>query len=129
MGLTSEKNGEVTAVVEKAKRQIQLANEEKQRALETANRHMEIARKALKRSRELTTENAQLKKHTSGKTFVENRQPRQTVRLDGSRRSARPVTSRPTIVENQSNKTAVQKPTRINTIGISEIAAQVDDLV
>lgn len=102
-------NGQSTAVVEKAKKQIRMATEEKNRAVETANRQTAIAEKALKENRRLATEMARLQKMMSGQTVTEGRQPKKgkkSRRIDQGRSKRRPTTSRPTILENQDPRPA-----------------------
>ena len=102
-GLTDgASNGQSTAVVEKAKKQIRLANEERTKAVETANRQTAIAEKALKETRRLTAENAKMKKMLSGKPLEEGRTKGKNRRIDQRRKQKqKPQTTRPTILESQ----------------------------
>lgn len=131
-----EHNGDVTATLEKAKRQLQVANEEKKRAVEAANRQMEIAQKALRQNRQLATENAQLKRGT-GRQVNESRQAPagQGRRIDNNRRNTtQPTTTRPTLLENQDRRTPAKQtqPNIINAgnpagYGIADIAEGLDE--
>lgn len=118
-------SGQSTAVVEKAKKQIQLAVEGKKRAIETANRQTAIAEKALKENRRLVTEMAKLKQ-----SLAESKKPSQK-RLDEGRKQGKTVTTRPTILENQDPRTP-NKPARSNVTnkgqyGVTEIADMIDE--
>lgn len=134
-------NGEVTAALKRAKRQVQIANEEKKRALETANRKVAIAEKVMKQNRELVTENTKLKKTIQPgpqrRTVSEGRQKGSAQRIDGSRqRGQKPVSTRATILENQDRRPP-QKPTSPHVsgtgnggngpIGVSDIAKSMDE--
>lgn len=118
-------SGQSTAVVEKAKKQIQLAIEGKKRAIETANRQTAIAEKALKENRRLVTEMAKLKQ-----SITESKQPAQR-RLDQGRKQGKTVTTRPTILENQDPRTPVKTArsnvTNTGRIGVTEIADMIDE--
>jgi len=104
-GLTTDggTNGQSTAIVEKAKKQIHLANEERKKAVETANRQTAIAEKVLKDNRRLTTEMARLK---SGNLSESRQRPKKKGkrRIDERRRGGKPVSTRATILENQDPK-------------------------
>jgi len=121
-------SGQTTAVIEKAKKQIQLATEEKKRAIETANRQTAIAERALKENRRLTTE------LTKAKTVVaEGKQPQPSKRLDqGRKNQGKPVSTRATLLENQ-DPNPPAKSTKPNTTktgngyGITDIANMVDE--
>lgn len=100
-------NGAITAALKKAKRQIQVANEEKKRAIEAANRKVAIAEKVMKQNRALTTENTHLKsKLKGGQTVSEGRRKGQHARrIDGGRQqSQKPVSTRATLLENQDRR-------------------------
>jgi len=136
--LNGEPNGQATAGLEKAKKQVQVAVEQRDRAVETANRQTAIAERALKKNRQLATENAELKKRASGQRqpVTEGKQGQQSRRIDKGRKQARqPVTTRPTLVESQDRRPPQQQnqPHVTNTgngqgrYGISDIAAQVDE--
>jgi|2_EtaG_2_1085320.scaffolds.fasta_scaffold00165_2 hypothetical protein len=134
--LNGEPNGAVTAGLEKSKKQVKVAVEQRDRAVETANRQTAIAEKALKKNRVLATENAQLKKRRSGKPVTEGKQ-KKSRRIDGTRKGARqPVSTRPTLVESQDRRPPKQKKNphvsgtgngQGNGYGISDIASQVDE--
>ncbi len=107
---SSAENGPATTgIIEKAKLKIQQLTEERDQANETANRRNAISEKVLRRNRELVSENAKLRSQQG------NGGPRQPVnegrtrgnqpqRIDGSRQSSRPTTTRSTIVENQTRR-------------------------
>lgn len=139
----STPNGDVTATMEKAKRQIAIANEERQRAIEKANRQSAIAERALKKNRELSAENVRLGKIVEGKrgrqpvTEGKRKRQRQDTRIDGQRnRGGRPVSTRSTIVENQDRRPPA-KPANPHVAGtgtgsgqgygVDDIAANMDD--
>lgn len=121
-------NGPAAAELQKAKKQLQIAKEEKARAakaVDVANRQTAIAEKALKYSRALAAENAKLKQQLES---VAVNVPR-TRRLDESRQAAqRPRTTRPTLVEHQDRR-AARTPSRqpSSGFGISDIAQSMDD--
>lgn len=127
-------NGNVTAVVEKLKRTVTVANEEKNKAVELANRKTAIAEKALKLNRSLTTENAQLKKKVgTGKPVTESRQQGGSRRIDKNRKGGQARSSRATILENQDRRPVV-RPTGANTkaagngeYSVDGIAGSMDD--
>ena len=99
--LDSNHNGQSTAVVEKARKQIHEANGEKSKALAVANRQTAIAEKALKENRRLTTELARLKQLSEGRRPAAPAN-RQSQRIDESRsRRATPTTTRQTLLEAQ----------------------------
>jgi hypothetical protein len=133
----ASQNGQLPAVIEKAKQKIQQLTEERDQAIALANKRNAIAEKVLSRNRELVTENARLKSQGSGgkQPVTEGRgAPRGQQRIDGTRRAARPVTSRPTIVENQDRRQAApaqggntrQQGNR-GGFGIADIAEQIDE--
>ena len=130
IAINGSPSGQSTAVVEKAKKQIRLAIEEKQRAVETANRQTSIAEKALKENRRLVTEMAKLKQSQ----LSESREPAPKTRLDKSRKQGKSVTTRPTILENQdprspapSNKPHVTNTGTGNKYGVTDIAEMIDE--
>ena len=127
--LNGKQNGSTTAASGKAQKQLQIAVEQRNKAVETANRQTAIAEKALKANRRLVTENTQLK--NTVQTITESK-PRPTQRLDTGRKPARkPVTTRPTIIENQERRPQPQQRLRPQTttsgFGIADIASQVDE--
>ena len=132
--LNGEPNGKATAGLEKAKKQVRVAVEQRDRAVETANRQTAIAEKALKKNRNLATENAQLQKRGSRKPVTEGK-TKKSRRIDGNRKKSRqPVSTRPTIVENQDRRPPQQRKTphvsgtgNGQGYGISDIAEQVDE--
>ncbi len=124
-------NGQISAVVENAKQKIRQLTEERDQAVELLNKKTAIAETVLQRNRTLVTENAKLKS-TRVTTVTESRKP--TPRLDASRVARQPVTSRPTLVENQETRApaiAQGGQTRTqgnrNGIGVTDIAAQMDE--
>jgi len=132
--LDSNNNGQSTAVVEKARKQIHEANEAKAKAVEVANRQTAIAEKALKENRRLATELAKLKS-----LVTEGKKPQgkpQSRRLDESRsRRAQPTTTRQTLVEAQDPR-PVQVRQSPQTVGagtgfsVNDIASSMDpDLI
>lgn len=128
-------NGQLSAVIEKAKRTIQQLTEERDQAVELVNKKNAIAEKALARNRLLTVENNQLKaRGNGGRPVNENRQTPGSARIDGTRRAVAPVTSRPTIVENQDRRSAAPAPqgqTRgqgsRSGFGVNDIATQMEE--
>ncbi|MEO5366031.1 MAG: hypothetical protein H7831_06700 [Magnetococcus sp. WYHC-3] len=117
-----EPNGQVTAKMEKARRQLQKLAEERNLAIEKANRQTQIAEKVIKQNKALATECAQLKSKI-GQTITENKRP--------TRRSGRPTTTRPTLVENQERRPAAKPVQNIqpkgNGFGIADIAASIEE--
>lgn len=128
IAINGETSGQSTAVIERAKKQVQLATEEKKRAIETANRQTAIAERVLKENRRLTTELAQLKEQP---VVTESKQPAK--RLDQGRKpQGKPVSTRSTLLENQDPrppaKSSQPNTTRTgNGYGIQDIAEQVDE--
>lgn len=130
-------NGQSTAALEKARRRMQQANEEKLKAIEVANKQTAIAEKVLKQNRKLATENAQLKKSMQEVVSESRTTPdASSRRIDQVRKTATPVTSRPTILENQDRRPPVQKQPIVrssepasgrNGFGVTDIAAQMDE--
>lgn len=124
-----EQNGNVKAVVEKAKQQVKLANEARDNAIAKANRQTAIAEKALKTSRELQTRLNKLSGATR-QVATESKTP-QSRRIDGSRGKTRtPVSTRPTLVENQDRRQVRPQPQPTtgsgNGFGINDIAATME---
>ncbi len=126
-------NGQVTAVIEKAKQKIQQLTEERDQAVALVNKRNAISEKVLARNRFLTNENARLKSN-GGKPVVEGRTQQPTQRIDGNRRAAAPTTSRPTLVENQDRRpTATPGQGKTNTpggrtgFGVNDIAGQMEE--
>jgi hypothetical protein len=130
IAINGGQNGQSTAVVEKAKKQIRLATEEKKRAVETANRQTSIAEKALKENRRLVTEMAKLKQSMQ---LSESKQPQPRQRLDQGRKQGTSVTTRPTILENQDPRSPAKsnQPHVTNTgagkYGVTDIAEMIDE--
>ncbi len=134
-------NGQTTAALETAKRKIQQLNEEKTQAVAAANRQNVIAEKVLKRNRQLVSELAQLKSlrgnngnQPSTQTVSEGRgnaPQRGSQRIDGSRRSVQPTSSRPTLVESQTRRPpAAPNQSQIRGgFGVGDIAENMDDEV
>jgi hypothetical protein len=131
-------SGDVTAVVEKLKRQAQVATEEKNRAVELANRKTAIAEKALKRNRELATALKTVQEQTTGtpkKTVNEGKgqKPRRQ-RIDKSRQGGQSRSTRATLTESQdrrppakSNQPHVTGTGNGNGYTVDNIAAQIDE--
>lgn len=135
---SAAQSGQSTAVVEKARRKMQQANEDKLKAIEVANRQTAIAEKVLKQNRKLATENAKLKKsiQESASVVAEAKAPvAQARRIDTQRNAAAPVTSRPTILENQDRRPPRQNESNVRSnkpagrlgFGVNDIAADMDD--
>lgn len=134
----ASQNGQLSAVIEKAKQQIRQLTEDRDRAVAIANKKNAIAEKVLSRNRELVAENARLKSQGPGglkPTVVEGRGAPRGQRIDSTRRAAAPVTSRPTIVENQERRPA-QAPVQggntrqaggKNGFGVTDIASVMDE--
>lgn len=132
----ASQNGQVPAVIEKAKQQIRQLTEERDTAVSLLNKKNAIAEKVLTRNRELVTENARLKAQggNAKPAVAEGRGAPRGQRIDSTRRANPPVTSRPTIVENQDRRppaTAQAGQTRQaggkNGFGITDIASVMDD--
>lgn len=127
INLKAEGSKAAGAVIEKAKAQIKLANEARDRAIEKANRQTAIAEKVLRQNRQLVTENSSLKKRAeSSAPISEGRK-----QLDTRKRSVRPVSTRATLVENQERKAPHRDTplTRTNGtgFGVGDIAAAIDE--
>jgi len=125
--MNSSANGLSPAALGKAQRKLQQVSEDKKKAQEVANRQTAIAEKALSENRRLSAQVQQLQRQ-----LVENKQVQvNKQRLDESRRAAKPVTTRPTLVESQDRRPARKQPSAINRpAGISDIANSMDqDLV
>lgn len=132
----ASQNGQLPAVIEKAKQKIQQLTEERDQAVALANKRTAIAEKVLANNRLLMTENAKLKSQGNGgkRPVAEGRgAPRGTQRLDATRRAVQPVTSRPTIVENQDRRPAAQpatgqtRQTGKSGFGVVDIASHMDE--
>ncbi len=133
----ASQNGQLPAVIEKAKQKIRQLTEERDQAVALANKRNALAEKVLGRNRVLVAENANLKSQGNGakQPVTEGRgAPRGQQRIDGNRRAAQPVTSRPTIVENQDRRPTTQQAagqTRQQGgrtgFGVNDIASQMDD--
>lgn len=126
-----EQNGNVKAALGKARQQVKLANEERDRAVAAANRQTAIAEKVLKNNRELTTRLSKTQ-GTGGRVATESKQTAKTPRLDASRTQRRqPTTTRPTLVENQERRPAQAKPRAMSTngngYGIGDVANLMDE--
>jgi len=127
-----ELNGQATAVIEKARLKIQQVNEEKQRAVEAVNRQTAIAEKVLKHNRQLTTENVKLKRLVEAEAITESHQLEQRKRIDIGRSKNQPVTTRKTLVENQSRQPVTNSESNVriesgNRFGINDIAENMDE--
>ena len=132
-------SGNVTAVVEKLKRQAQVATEGKNRAIELANRKTAIAEKALKRNRQLTTALQSVHEQKTGsqqKSVTESRQSgnEQGRRIDGSRSGGRARSTRATLTESQDRRppqkqggSHVTGTGNGNGFNINNIAADIDE--
>ena len=127
---------DVTAVVEKFKRQTQVATEEKKRAVALANRKTAIAEKALKRNRELTTRLEGMKEQTTGtRRPVTEGKERQRKRIDQSRKGGQPKSTRATLTESQDRRPPKRsKKSHVTNTGqggngfnIPSIAASLDE--
>ena len=127
INLRAEGSKAAGAVIEKAKAQIRLANEERNRAIEKANRQTAIAEKVLRQNRQIVTENTSLKKRAeSSAPISEGRK-----QLDTRKRSVQPVSTRATLVENQERRAPHRDTplTRTNGggFGVTDIAAAIDE--
>lgn len=125
-------NGQATAALEKAKLKMRQVNEERARAVEVANRQVAIAEKALKENRKLATENAQLKRQLAGGVTTESRQQPSRKRIDESRSSEQPMTTRQTLLENQDRRQPRRNANNVKSAGgsrfsINDIAASIDE--
>lgn len=100
-----EQNGDLSAEVNKLKRQLKAMREEKDRAVTAANRSTAAANKVLERNRELTRMLAGGKPKVQAESVAKPRQqPRQQTRLDSGRSGGNAQTTRSTLVENQDRK-------------------------
>lgn len=115
-------NGDIKTKLQQAKRQIKLANESKEQAIAKANRQIAVANKVLQRNKTLMKENSELKKNA--KVLAESRTSKRPTRLDSGRRTNKPSTARPTIVENQQRS----RPKAPRPDSIEGIAANMEDL-
>ena len=125
----SQPSGDVTAEVEKLKQKAQVATEEKKKAVELANRKSAIAEKALKRNRELATALKSIQE--SSQTVTESRKApkKQPRRIDESRKSGKPTSTRATLAESQDRRPPAKKQPAANDspFSINAIANQVDE--
>lgn len=125
--LKSESSRQAGAVIEKAKAQIKLANEERNRAIEKANRQTAIAEKVLRQNRQLVTENTSLKKRNESSAPISEG----AKKLDIRKRTVQPVSTRATLLEHQERKIAHRDTplTRTNGtgFGVTDIAAAIDE--
>jgi hypothetical protein len=122
---------EVTAALNKARKQLQMMKESQQKTEAAAKRRVQIAQKVLKSNRQLVSENTMLKQRLqAGLAPAPQKGPK---RLDEGRQKSRPVTTRATILENQDNRpapqTRAQKPQGNGVFGVNEIASVMDDMV
>ena len=128
INLKAEGSKAASAVIEKAKAQIKLANEERNRAVEKANRQTAIAEKVLRQNRQLVTENTSLKKRVESSAPISEGRNKP---LDTRKRSVQPVSTRTTLVENQERKVPHRDTplTRTNGtgFGVTDIAAAIDE--
>lgn len=127
-------SGDVTATLEKLKQKVKVANEERSHAIELANRKTAIAEKALKRNRQLATALKTLEERkqetTSAQTVTEGAVPAKGGRIDRSRDSGRPRSTRATLTENQDRRPVQQRKPSTNGFSIDSIASNMDgDLV
>lgn len=127
-------SGDVTATLEKLKQKVKVANEEKSHAIELANRKTAIAEKALKRNRELATALKTLEERKQEvspvATVTEGTAAPKATRIDQSRDSGRPRSTRATLTENQDRRPVPQQRPSTNGFSIDNIAADMDgDLV
>jgi hypothetical protein len=125
-------NSQVTAALRKAKRQLQVATEGRQKAVEMANRKIAMAEKIIKRNSSLVMENSRLKEKVQN-LVTESRISRSTGsrRIDGGRsRQQRPITTRPTLLENQTRKSPPRNTPKISNRGdfsVADIAGSMDE--
>lgn len=121
-------DGQAKASIQKAQKQIQQLNEERNQAVAKANRQTTIAEKVLKQNRALSSQIERL-----NKVLAESAQPKRTAAPVATRPSPKPVTTRPTLLENQDRKAAVrQAPVSRATGGfdVFDIAGNMDsDLI
>lgn len=133
-------SGDVTAVVEKLKRQAQVATEEKNRAIGLANKKQAIAEKALKRNRELSTALQSIKEQRTGapakRTVTEGKKGKGKGkrRIDQSRQSGQARSTRATLKESQDrrppakpNQPHVTNTGNGNGYSVEGIAATIDE--
>ena len=127
-------DGEIEAELKKLKRRVKAVNEEKKQAVETANRQTALAEKILKKNRSLeSTIQKNLQVQTESTTVIESAPSNRSRRIDAKRRSGKPVTTRPTILENQDPNPVQQREgshitgTSGGSFGIPDIAKDMDD--
>ncbi len=118
--------------IKKLRTQLSESNTKLAKAVTESNRREQIASKTLKLYRLTFAENQKLKGQVNT-TVSEGRQATaETSRIDGSRNSARPVTARATLLENQSPiKPSQQRPARRaaqapGAFSIADVAELVD---
>jgi hypothetical protein len=126
-------DGEIEAELKKLKRQVKAVNEERKLAVETANRQTALAEKILKKNRSLEStihKNLQVQVES---TVEESAPSKRSRRIDAKRRSGKPVTTRPTILENQDpNPTKQREESHVtgtsgDGFGIPDIAKDMDE--
>lgn len=101
-----EQNGDLSAEVNKLKRQLNAMREERDRAVTTSNRSTAAANKVLERNRELTRMlSAGRPKRVQAESVAKpKQQPRPQTRLDSGRSGGNAQTTRSTLVENQDKR-------------------------
>jgi len=125
----SQQSGDVTAEVEKLKQKALVATEEKKKAVELANRKSAIAEKALKRNRELATALKSIQESSATVSESPKAPAKQKTRIDESRKSGKPRSTRATLAESQDRRPPAKKQQAINEspFSINSIANQVDE--
>jgi hypothetical protein len=120
-------DGRTKASIQKAQKQIQQLNEERSQAVAKANRQTQIAEKVLKQNKALTSQIEKL-----NRVLAESAQVKRIAAPVASRPSPKPVTTRPTLLENQNRATAVRQAPVARTGGfdVIDIAGTMDsDLI
>lgn len=120
-------NGQSQATYEKLNKKLTAVSEEKKRAVELANKQTAIAERVLARNKALESKIATMKAQP---VVTEGVAPARTGRIDTRRNTGRPVTTRPTLVENQDRAPAIKRapPTpNANAFGVEDIAGNMDE--
>jgi hypothetical protein len=120
-------NGQAKATIQKAQKQIQQLNEERSQAVAKANRQTQIAEKILKQNKALTSQIERL-----NRVVAESAPAKRAAAPIATRPTPKPVTTRPTLLENQNRTTAIRQApiTRTGGFDVLDIAGTMDsDLI
>jgi len=129
--LEGQQDGELKATHEKLQKAYLQLEENKKRAIDKANKQTQLAERVLKRNRELERRNAAMAESVTklqqAKVVSESRNPAQPNRIDKSRNSGTPQTTRPTLTESQAKRNNQQTPATPTKIGSpADIAMAMD---